>query len=405
MKRTRDIALLLLMLRRTAIAFQFSTSSWGDAWPPTAALLPPSSYSCLNAQKKKSKRPARNPGTGFGSKPTPAISSVAKPLQSKETQLLEVPNTPAREERRQKWKSRTKPDVQVVDPETRRLASVFKEEYERLETTAPPRRLFQVSTSPLVFTIDEFIDPAMCERVQSDGSGCFDLLFPERVADLLFDGQESELDGLLFNRADSSQHVGASVFPDGLHMDTNGQVLFRHVTCILYLNTIEKENGGATVFPLARTLPDDPALVAAKHLIAEKVSHTRSPSLSAVPGASNAARQLEARVGSHYLDDPNTESAIRIQPKAGRLLIFFSRDEAGADDPRSWHAGERIVATLNGQVVEKRILTLFKQVDYAKPTQVQTRFEEYLAPQICEQRRRLESMARLKVPIAYDNLL
>merc|ERR1712238_222569 len=66
-------------------------------------------------------------------------------------------------------------------------------------------------------------------------------------------------------------------YPDGLHMDTNNQCLNRHVTCILYLNDVPEECGGATVFPLARTLPDDPVVAASQRLLKQQMSHTRQP--------------------------------------------------------------------------------------------------------------------------------
>ena len=103
------------------------------------------------------------------------------------------------------------------------------------------------------------------------------------------------------------------------------------------------------------------------------------------------------------------------QPRAGSLLIFFSRTADGEIDPRSWHGGERLrpppsrtskaapvhaweAAPNASAVTEKRILTLFKEVDYAHTLRwpagcgSQT-FENYLAPQIAEQRRHLQELA------------
>ena len=110
------------------------------------------------------------------------------------------------------------------------------------------------------------------------------------------------------------------------------------------------------------------------------------------------------------------------QPRAGSLLIFFSRTADGEIDPRSWHGGERLrplpsrtsseavpvhareahgeAAPSASAVTEKRILTLFKEVDYANTLRwpagcgSQT-FESYLAPQIAEQRRHLQELAEV----------
>lgn len=298
------------------------------------------------------------------------------------------------------------------DPETERLISVYTKYFKEQEQHREPplgaldtrRRLVQISASPLMFTIDNFIDPDKCRRVDNNGAGCFDLDFPGLVSDLLFNGQESEMDGLLFNYASSRDHSsisrenGRDHFPDGLHMDTNGACLFRHVTAILYLNDVPVGCGGATIFPLARALPHDPALAASRRLLAEKISHTRSRSCE-VAGLVAEAQLLEKRVGRNFLKDPQTETAVTVQPKAGRLLLFFSRcainekTTAGAEDPRAWHAGERLYDR-DSSPTEKRILTLFKQVDYSsdyEPSLSETTFENFLAPQIREQQQRLQA--------------
>jgi hypothetical protein len=286
------------------------------------------------------------------------------------------------------------------------------------------RQLIEVSTSPLIFTIDNFIDPAACKRVQDNAAGCFDLMFPETVSDLLFDGQECEMDGLLFNKADSQEHSTISItdqphYPDGLHMDTNNKCMFRHVTCLLYLNDIPEECGGATVFPLARCLPKDPALQAARRLLGHNLSHTRSREIVSL-GLQEEARLLEARHGTNFPKQPTTDTAISIQPQAGKLLVFFSRDSQGREDPRSWHAGARIhhhnapsSSSKNGvaAVTTKRILTLFKEVDCAATTAGSTTtnshprsntqhtactLEDYLAPQIADQRDWLQAKVKLQ---------
>jgi hypothetical protein len=181
-------------------------------------------------------------------------------------------------------------------------------------------------------------------------------------------------------------------------MDTNNRCLHRHVTCILYLNDIPEECGGATVFPLARTLPNDPALHASQRLLDAKISHTRQQ----IPQREQQsdARLLESRLPmqSDYLENPKTSTVIRIQPKAGKLLVFFSRDENGHDDPRAWHAGERIKRNGENQVTEKRILTLFKEVHYDNDdnSRAKTPLEAYLAPMVDEQRTWLKAKAKLQ---------
>ena len=288
------------------------------------------------------------------------------------------------------------------DSEAANLSKRYMEEFEYQQRMAQNQKnkhqLVQLSSSPLIFTIDEFIDPEACRRVQNDATGCYDLMYPEKLSDNLYNGQESEMDGLLFNLASSKDHTTDDPYPDGLHMDTNNKCLNRHVTCILYLNDIPEECGGATVFPLSRTMSDDPVLQASQRLLNAKISHTRQK--MPTKELQSDARLLETRlpVQDDFLENPDTSTAIRIQPKAGKLLVFFSRDENGQADPRAWHAGERIKPNGEDQATEKRILTLFKEVYYEEDNgkREETPLEDYLAPMVEEQRTWLKAKAKLQ---------
>ena len=324
-------------------------------------------------------------------------------------------------------------DEEVIQQWIERCRGEFLD-FELRKLIPSPKRLVQVSEDPLIFTVDEFLDPALCARVRSNGSGCFNLMYPERLSDTLFDGQESEMDGLLFNVATSREHASATTttkkkknqhdqmhyYPHGLHMDTNNQCLERHVTAILYLNDVPTECGGATVFPIARASPHDPALKASERLLQHQIDHTHSPALLDDPNLQADAALLESRVGSNFGESPHNETAIKIQPKAGRLLVFFSRRNDGTQDPRAWHAGARLLdATNDGNeattnTTEKRILTLFKQVDYGDGStttatttattttttttsrSMKNNLDAYLAPQVEEQRLLLQRKARPK---------
>lgn len=298
---------------------------------------------------------------------------------------------------------KTKEEQEMLSSESQVLAERYKAEFRYEQDllaaqNSNKRQLVQLSESPLIFTIDEFIDPEACRRVQNDASGCFDLMYPENVSDDLFNGQESEMDGLLFNLASSLDHAASEgPYPDGLHMDTNNQCLNRHVTCILYLNDVPDECGGATVFPLARTLPSDSVVEASRRLLADKISHTRQKMNQQLKAD---AQLLEERLPqTDFLDNPDTSTAIRIQPKAGRLLVFFSRDSNGHEDPRTWHAGEKIKPDDNNQVIEKRILTLFKEVhsdDADKVRSKECSLEAYVAPMVDKQRKWLQAKSRLQ---------
>lgn len=260
------------------------------------------------------------------------------------------------------------------------------------------RALRQVSSTPLVFTIDNFVDADLCAAL--DGAGDTQdarLQFALSIAGELFAGQWGPNDGLRFNQASSSDAnndiSSLSTCPEGLHVDTNNDSIFRSVTAILYLNDISSECGGATIFPLANVAEADPIIAAAQRLLGEQIAHTRGAASSTgiLPARGADAALLEERVG--------TLDGLRIQPEAGRLCIFFSRMDNGEIDPRSWHGGERLCPELSvdGEMaIEKRILTLFKEVHYGKahPGEYDTTFESYLAPQIKEQRRMLQDLAQ-----------
>jgi len=278
------------------------------------------------------------------------------------------------------------------------------------------RALQQVSTSPLVFTIDNYVNEELCDILSRNGGadGGSDeeeallaharLQFATMIAGELFAGQWGPNDGLRFNLASSSDAnndkspLSINGCPEGLHVDTNNDSTFRSVTVILYLNDIPSECGGATVFPLANAEDKDPAMMAATRLLSDQIAHTRGPRATLSNGISLSknhkadASLLEASVGM------DKAPGLRVQPQAGRLCIFFSRLDNGDIDPRSWHGGERLLCPPSKKVeTEKRILTLFKEVYYAgqdaRPESYETTFERYLAPQIQQQRHFLQALA------------
>ena len=273
------------------------------------------------------------------------------------------------------------------------------------DATATPakriRALRQVSSNPLVFTIDDFVDETTCAALlqSPDASKDAQLHFATLVAGELFAGQWGAKDGIRFNSAsstDANNDVAAHVsYPDGLHVDTNNEATYRSVTMILYLNDVDEAHGGATIFPIADAAADDPAVTAAATLLNGGVTHTRGAVTAGGVVPAELERDgmtLEARV-----DD----SILKIQPQAGRLCIFFSRTSDGAIDPYSWHGGER----LRGEGTGKHILTLFKEVHYGAGGPVRDpsdttagSFEAFLAPQVAEQRRYLEELAKAHEP-------
>ena len=338
------------------------------------------------------------------------------------------------------------------------------------------RGLRKLSSSPLVFTIDDFVDEQMCKQLRGGGGHAMweliqhgsaggnsgstvdghknatdaldagalqvQLAFASLVASELFAGQWGANDGIRFNAASSSDANNdcsvAVSYPDGLHVDTNNGAIYRSCTCILYLNDVDAECGGATAFPLADTSEADPALSGSRALLEAQCTHTRSPltptrtgihvegglprplelAASALEEGGLVRRPLEMAASSHDLEAPSSaRRTLRVQPEAGKLCIFFTRTTDGKIDPSSWHGGERIRPPAGGPIpagdvsvgspftepaissaTEKHIMTLFKEVAYQPDRPWDAKddsqsFECYLAPQIAEQRRYLEELA------------
>jgi len=148
------------------------------------------------------------------------------------------------------------------------------------------------------------------------------------------------------------------VIPDGLHVDINNGMLFRHITALLYLtgsndSIDEKNREGATVFPLATWNKDgvktSPCHQAAKELIESGVFHTHKQQSINSQLLESAARDLL------YKNNENI-CGVRVFPQAGRLCIFYNRLDCGNPDAFSFHGGEACYQE------KKALLTFFKEI-------------------------------------------
>jgi hypothetical protein len=263
----------------------------------------------------------------------------------------------------------------------------------------------------LAFTIDDFCDAPTCAALHA-GSEDARLRFATQVAGELFAGTWGRRDGLRQSRSSSSDanNDAASGYPEGLHVDTNNDSTRRSVTALLYLHDLAPGAGGGTAFPLAGAAIGDRRLAAARRLLGARIAHTRGGADAGQGGAggltparaADAARLEGGRGGA-------AGTGLRVRPERGKLLLFFSRTGDGEIDPCSFHGGERLIEEEGGgsgetdavpACIEKSILTLFKEVDYGTPypdIYVST-FEHYLAPQIAQQRRALQSLAEAHAP-------
>ena len=137
-------------------------------------------------------------------------------------------------------------------------------------------------------------------------------------------------------------------------------------------------------------------------VVSIRTTHSHSPSTRSTR-STHSPPPTHPPTPQGLVDD---ETILRIQPRAGRLMIFFSRTDDGEIDPRSWHGGERLRPPAHGPAgsadddeQEKHILTLFKQVHYKGELLPWPHgcggqsLESYLAPQIAQQRRHLAALA------------
>jgi len=271
------------------------------------------------------------------------------------------------------------------------------------------RALRQLSTEPLIFTIDDFVSTGTCLALMQHENEEARLKFASQVASELFAGQWGKNDGLRFNKASSSdannkKSADHSCYPEGLHVDTNNDSIYRSVTLILYLNDVPVECGGATAFPLAGVEKGDSLLDASNRLLKGGVGHTRGRATE--EGLSNGgecgvllpSQEADALFLEQQKQQSSSRGGVCVAPQEGRLCIFFSRTSDGEIDPRSWHAGERLIGH-HGTITEKKILTLFKEVSYGTtlqhPEDETESLEDYLAPQIAEQREAPQALARV----------
>jgi hypothetical protein len=147
----------------------------------------------------------------------------------------------------------------------------------------------------------------------------------------------------------------------GLHVDTQNNRPRRFVTAIIYLNTLEQLEGGATVFPCAGLAHDSPALAAAHSLLEHGIEHSLSPKVQLSECHMHAVRQLEAAVRNNQ--------GVRTQPTQGMMVWFYSRhthdgSDCASIDAHSWHAGMNVL----GKHTTKITLQKFKEIPDSVPS-------------------------------------
>ena len=176
-----------------------------------------------------------------------------------------------------------------------------------------------------------------------------------------------------------------NLLPDGLHVDTNNGMLFRHITAILYLtdNVDDDGNviGGGTTFPLAIQQGNDDynreqsevLLTSAKNLLLNGIHHTKGDENqddnSDGRVLENAAMRVFCRDTKQirHKTETSSEDGVRVMPIAGKLIYFHNVDDDGLSDAFSFHGGEELLSFDSSHAAEsKSILVFFKEVPVAK---------------------------------------
>ncbi|CAL1169552.1 unnamed protein product [Cladocopium goreaui] len=143
----------------------------------------------------------------------------------------------------------------------------------------------------------------------------------------------------------------------GLHVDTNNGRERRHLTFLIYLNTIPPSEGGHTIFPLAE-LPGEAADQSfsearplGEMLLQATVQHTGqawSRDTLEVQEAAAAllacAERLAAAAACPDAQTAPTRLGLAVAAKEGRCVAFWSRDSHGHLDAAAWHGGAAVTA-------------------------------------------------------------
>eukprot|EP00041_Stephanoeca_diplocostata_P021109 m.485556 g.485556 ORF g.485556 m.485556 type:complete len:503 (-) comp21736_c0_seq1:2299-3807(-) len=132
----------------------------------------------------------------------------------------------------------------------------------------------------------------------------------------------------------------------GLHVDQNNGNSSRWATVLVYLNSMTEASGGATVWPCAGEGAHEDVVSAGRELLQTGITSTSDAcniqmqdgkvDVSMVDGTDAASRLLSYAVPC-VLHPEQRPSGITRTPCAGTAVCFYSTDNRGTPDPRSWH--------------------------------------------------------------------
>jgi hypothetical protein len=203
---------------------------------------------------------------------------------------------------------------------------------------------------------------------------------------------EPQFPRLISYQPSNEKTTTTPVIADGVHVDTNNGQLFRHMTIILYLTT--NTNGGATTFPLAKSVESQSLLGtqlvqqhsklmdAAQCLLDNNVHHSHCVSIhkntqlqqcgklleDAATELFDRQQQQQQQQRNEEGNDDSIPYGIRVTPQAGYICVMSNIRSDGRPDPASFHAGETVYVE-NGNnsnnphaTRTKDAITFFKEI-------------------------------------------
>ena len=244
-----------------------------------------------------------------------------------------------------------------------------------------PMRLSMALDSPLLLVLDEAVDSETCEKIislssrrapqeipvtdEAAGTSTLKRKFPVTSSSWMaaapseaVQAEEAALQTVttLVMEMLQSQTTEAETPPNvhctepsaasgltlGLHVDTNMKP-DRFATALLYLRDVPAGGGGETIFPLGEdSMHPHPLASAAQRLLDCECTHTRpepelEPAAARLCAAASALAGMTSDSAEGLFSMPSRGAVV--QPRAGRLLIFFTRLDDGEVDHTSWHGG------------------------------------------------------------------